>query len=354
MGKLSDTWIAAGKKGAAWLVAHQGPKGNYIGREAPDARGLYPDVDDLAAYYKSVYPLRIAGESAAAARMLQHILDRFGQPNGDLVNSPTQRTTGSYTPNFCQLYPNMWIVRGANALRWYDAQEKLISFIFQNRDPQSGGFYATVEPKTKVIDANATGVGVMVSIHAGRYAAAQQTCDLLLRMLDEQPDPQRLYFRYIPGEGFETDYEGKDEKYRWNCYIDSTKEKQAYWPWGMPMINLANMWALTGERKYLDGAVRIFDFLDHKCHADAFHHVTAGKCGWGAAILYRLTGDRRYRDRAVSQMEFLLSVQHADGYFMGLGVKDESEMHPRYLYDYTGEWTTWLIDTAIEFAAKGE
>jgi len=353
MGKLSDQWVAAGRKGAAWLRAHQAPAGNYIGREEPNEQGLYPDVDDVAAYYKSVYPLRIAGESDASARMLKHLVDRFMLPNGDLVNSPTERTSGSYTPNFCQLYPNMWIVRGANALRWYDLQEKLVNFIFQHRDP-SGGFYATVDPPTKVIDTNATGVGVMISIHAGRYEAARQTCDLLVQMLAEQPDPERLYFRYTPGEGYETDYEGKDEKYTFNCYIDSTKEKQAYWPWGMPMINLANMYAICGEQKYLDAAVAIFDFLDQKCHDDAFAHVTAGKCGWGAAILYRLTGERRYRDKAVSQMEFLLGVQHADGYFMGLGVKDESEMAPRYLYDYTGEWSTWLIDTATEFAYMGE
>lgn len=353
MGKLSDQWVEAGRRGAAWLAAHQTPEGNYIGREGPNEQGLYPDVDDVAAYYKSVYPLRIGGQSSASARMLRHLVDRFMQPNGDLVNSPTERTSGSYTPNFCQLYPNMWIVRGANALRWYDLQEKFVNFIFQHRDP-SGGFYATVDPPTKVIDTNATGVGVMISIHAGRYEAARQTCDLLIQMFAEQPDPARLYFRYIPGEGYETDYEGKDEKYTFNCYIDSTKDKQAYWPWGMPMINLANMYALCGERKYLDAAVAIFDFLDQKCNPDAFHHVTAGKCGWGAAVLYRLTGDRRYRDKAVSQMEFLLGVQHADGYFMGLGVKDESEMAPRYLYDYTGEWTTWLIDTATEFAYMGE
>ncbi len=353
MRTLSGKWMAAGRKAGAWLAAHQTPKGDYVGREPQMANGLYPDVDDLACYYKSVYPLRIAGESVAAARMLQHVVDRFMQPNGDLVNSPTQRTSGSYTPNFCQLYPNMWIVRGANALRWYDVQKKLVDFIFQHRCPKTGGFFATVTPPTRVIDANATGVGVMISIHAGRLEAARQTCDLLLRMIDEQPDSTRMYFRYVPGQGFETDFEGKDEKYRWNCYVDSKKDKQAYWPWAMPMANLANTGAITGERKYLDGAIRIFDFLS-SCNEDAFRHVTAGKCGWGAAILYRLTGDRRYRDRAVSQMEFLLSVQHAEGYMMGLGTKDQSEQTARITYDYTGEWASWLIDTACEFAAKGE
>ena len=353
MEKLSEQWQKAGKKAAAWLAEHQTSRGNYIGREKPTENGDYPDTDDIGCYYKSVYPLRIAGESVGSARMLQYIVERFMQPNGDLINSPTQRTSGSYTPNYCQLYPNMWIVRGANALRWYDIQKKLVSFIFQHRDPETGGFYAAVNPPTKVIDSNATGVGVMISIHDGRLDAARQTCDFLLKILDEQPDPNRFYFRYIAGKGYETDMTGKDEKTQWHYYIDKKKEKQAYWPWGMPMVNLTNMSVITGEKKYLDGAIRIFEFME-SCTEHAFHWLTAGKCGWGAAILYRITGEKRFREKAISQMDFILKSQHRDGYMMGPGITNELEQPARITYDYTGEWISWLIDTAIEFAAKGE
>lgn len=353
MEKLSDKWMKAGKKAAAWLTAHQTPAGNYIGRETPAETGAYPDTDDLGCYYKSVYPLRIAGESVASARMMQYIVERFMQPNGDLINSLTQRTSGSYTPNYCQLYPNMWIVRGANALRWYDVQKKLVDFIFNYRDPDTGGFYATVNPSTDVIDSNATGVGVMISIHAGRLDAARQTCDLLLRMIDQQPDPDRMYFRYVSGKGFETDMKGKDEKTQWNYYIDRKKEKQAYWPWGMPMVNLANMSVITGDRKYLDGAIGIFKFME-SCTGHAFNWLTAGKCGWAAAILYRMLGEKRFRERAVSQMDFILKSQHKNGYMMGPGITNEYEQTARICYDYTGEWASWLIDSAIEFAARGE
>ncbi len=98
--------------------------------------------------------------------------------------------------------------------------------------------------------------------------------------------------------------------------------------------------------------MKIFDFLAG-CHEDAFGFTTSGKNAWGAAKLYRLTGDARYLDKALLQFQYILDHQHADGYMLGEGVADESGQPKRTTYDYTADFTSWLIDGAAESASRG-
>jgi len=346
--KSSDL-LAAARKASAWLASQQTAMGNYKGLEPPGEDGVYPDTDDLGCYYKSMYTLRIAGEAAAAARGLNYVVHRFMSPEGDFYNSPDSRSSGSYGPVFCQLYPNAWLMRAAAALRWYGLAKKILTFMLEYRTDE-GGFYAQVNPATAVVDSNATAVGALCCILGGRTELAVHSGDLLLKMLDQQKDPQKLYTRWENGE-FLTDVSGAPEKQIKYWYIDATRGQQAYWVWAWPMDVLLALAEITEEDKYFEGALKIYDFLASG-HADAFHFVTAGKGGWGSSMLYRRTGDPKFLKTCLSQMEFVLGSQHKDGYMLGPGARDVGDQPIRTTYDYTADFTCWLVDSAAELATR--
>lgn len=345
--------LEAARRAAAWLVAHQTERGNYIGKEPPTEDGTYPDADDLGCYYKSFYSLRVAGETVGAARGLRYVIQRFMTPEGDFVNSPTERTKGSYTPFFSQLYPNTWITRAFIMMGWHGLARKAWEFLLRHRDPETGGFFATVTPRTNIIDSNVTGVGgVLVAMMMGEMDKAIQSGDFLLKMIEAQPDPKRMYTRWELGKGLVTDTTGVDPKLLIYYYIDAEQPKQAYWPWAMPMANLALLYDRTGEKRFLDGALKIYEFLC-SCHPHAFSWTTSGKSGWGSAILYRLTGDPRFKKTALMEMEFILSLQQPEGAMLFPGTESLEAQATRTTYDLTGEYTAWLTDTAAELMLRG-
>ncbi|MFH1615230.1 MAG: hypothetical protein ABIG61_09130 [Planctomycetota bacterium] len=343
--------LEAARRAGSWFVSRQTGKGNYIGNEPVDSKGIYPDTHDVGCYYKSIYFLRSVGEAAAAAKAMNYVVASFMSKDGDFYNTPEVRTSGSYTPNFCQLYPNMWLLRGAVMMGWYKLYRRIVGFLMRYRDSQTGGFYATVNPSTKVIDSNATGYGALCCLIAGEEKAAFESIEMILKMIDEQPDSDRMYLRWEQGKGYLADLSNVPDKQLLYHVIDAKKPAQAYWCWAWPMNTLIGMYEYTGQKRYLDGAIRIYDFLAG-CHENAFAFTTAGKGGWGSSMLYRITSDRRYLRTAMSQMEWILAAQHNDGYMLGPGAKNIDDQPLRTTYDYTADFSTWLVGTAIELAGR--
>lgn len=343
----------AARRATGWLASQLTPMGNYRGKEAPDANGVYVDTDDIGCYYKSIYTLRSAGEAAAAARCLTYVKERFMSADGDYFNTPEVRSSGSYGPVFCQLYQNAWIMRGAVALKWFGLARQTLDFINTQRDPEFGGYYSHVNSTNGMMDSNSIAVGAYCCILGGQIDKAKKSCDLLLRLLANQADDGVLWSRCTSDGTLITRLDDVAEKNYRYVRIVAAEPQQAYWIWGWPMNELIAMYELSGEQKYLDGALRIFDFLAAG-HEHAFSFTTAGKDAWGAAKLYRITGDRRYLEKARLQMQYILDHQHADGYMLGEGVADESEQPKRTIFDFTADFASWLIDNAAEFACMGE
>lgn len=343
--------LDAAKKAGQWFVSRQTEKGNYIGNEKPDANGIYPDTHDVGCYYKSIHFLQAVGEKLAAARALNYVVENFMSEEGDFYNSPDSRTSGSYTPNYCQLYPNMWIMRGAVGMDRLDISKKILEFLCKNRDPKTGGFYYRVNPATKVIGSNATGFGIFCQLIGGDIAGAIQTAELILRMLDEQPESDCFYLRWTEQGGYETDFSDIPEKHHLYCRIKINEPAQAYWCWGWPMDSLIKLYDYTSDERFLKGAIKIYDFLSSG-HENAFRFTTAGKDGWGSSMLYRITGDKRYLKTAMSQMEFILESQQKDGYMLGPGTKSFDDQPLRTTYDFTADFSSWLVSVAMELSIR--
>lgn len=345
----SEHLLDAAKKAGQWLVTRQCEKGNFLGSEEPDKNGFYLDTHDVGCYYKSLHFLNAIGQRHAAAKAMNYVVDSFMSPEGDFFNAPENRTSGSYTPTYCQLYPNLWIMRAAVEMDRFDLSHKILDFLMKNRDSKTGGFYYSVTPPKKVIDSNATGYGIFCQLIGGKLESAIQSGDLILRMLKEQPQSDRFYLRWTEQDGYETDFSDIPEKHLLYCVIDAKKPAQAFWCWGWPMNGLIMLYRMTNEQKYLKGAIEIYDFLA-SCHEDAFHFTTAGKDGWGSSMLYNITGDKRYLKTALSQMDFILDAQQPEGYMLGPGAKSFEDQPLRTTYDFTADFSSWLVGAAMELA----
>ena len=70
-------------------------------------------------------------------------------------------------------------------------------------------------------------------------------------------------------------------------------------------------------------------------------------------MLYRTTGDKRYLEKNFSQMEFILSSQQPAGWMLGPGSKDFAAQPLRTTYDFTADFSSWLIDSSMELAFMG-
>lgn len=347
----STTLREAGQRAAAWLTSQQTQQGSYRGLGKPDAHGIYADTDDIGCYYKSVYSLRVAGQDDAAARMMRHVVDRYMRPNGDVYTDEETRSSGSYGPVFCQLYQNAWLARAAAAMRWYELGRRIVDFMLSLREPY-GGFHSHVEPKSDIVDSCATAVGALACLQHQRLDEAVRSVDFLQEMFKAQKDPDKLYCRWTAEGGLLTDLTGVEEKNYKYCYIDRKKGRQAYWVWAWPMNVMLAVHECTGAKKYLDGAIAIWEWLAAG-HEDAFHFTTAGKGGWGSAMLFRTTGDRRYLEKCLSQMEFILSCQQPSGWMLGPGTADFNAQPIRTTYDFTADFTSWLVDSSLELAYMG-
>lgn len=304
--KITSTILRqAAQRATGWLASQQTEQGNYRGLKEPDANGIYPDTDDVGCYYKSVYSLRVAGHGDAAARLMRHIVDRYMRESGDIYTNAQSRSSGSYGPVFCHLYQNSWLARAAAAMRWYGLGKRIVDFMVSMRDPKTGGFHAHVNPPSDIIDSCITAVGALACLQHQRPQLAVESVDFLLEMLAAQGEPGKLYVRWTTEGGLLKDLSGIEEKNYKYCYIDQRAGKQAYWLWAWPMNVMLAVYEFTGQDKYLQGGIAIWEWLAGG-HEDAFHFTTAGKGGWGSAMLYRITGDKRYLDKCLSQMEFIL------------------------------------------------
>ncbi len=343
--------LEAGQRAARWLASQQTGKGNYRGLAEPDENGIYADTDDVGCYYKSVYSLRVGGQDAAAALLMRHLVDRYMRPNGDVYTDENTRSSGSYGPVFCQVYQNAWLARATAAMRWYGLGRKITDFMVSLREPE-GGFHAHVKPASDIIDSCATAVGAMACLQHQRPKMAVESADFLLEMFASQPDADKLYTRWTKANGLVTDVgdiEPKNHKY---CFVARNEPQQAYWLWAWPMNLMIAIYEYTGDTKYLDGAMEIWEWLADG-HTDAFQFTTAGKGGWGSAMLYRITGEKMYLEKCLSQMEFVLSCQQSPGYMLGPGTASFEAQPLRTTFDFTADFTSWMIDSAMELGSMG-
>ena len=75
---------------------------------------------------------------------------------------------------------------------------------------------------------------------------------------------------------------------------------------------LSMLYDQTQERRYLDGAIWLFDFF-HRLNAGRWRNYGSCKIMWASAQLYRLTGERRFAETAERILDWFCQSQDPSG-----------------------------------------
>ena len=313
----------AGRRAAEFILSHQRPDGSFTGKDFQE------DV-----YHKTAYSLSVAGFFAEAHRLLDWMARHDLMPSGELRHY--------YSPGRMQVYKDAWACIGAHRLGRFDISYPVMTFISTFQAP-CGGFPCESKEDPWVRSLTTAWAG-HAALYLGRLTVATLAGDCLIEMLRQQPDPNKFYFMMS--------LDGRLATPDWTEHcpcIDAAKPAQQYWEAGIAIIFLCRLYQATGERHYLDGATKLFEFK-LRCQPDGFAHGNAGKDGLGAAIYFTITGDERAKAAACSEADFLCDTQQPDGSWAFDYEPDNLVIR----LDHAAEYNIWLQEIAAALASSEE
>ena len=94
--------------------------------------------------------------------------------------------------------------------------------------------------------------------------------------------------------------------------IEAFAGQELTWLVGKPMKFLARLYDRTGEKKYLDGAIKLFNFFQ-KLDDSKWYNLGSCKIMWAGSELYRHTGEKRFADTAQRLLEINCDTQDHTG-----------------------------------------
>ncbi|MHB1485280.1 MAG: hypothetical protein ACYCYI_11540 [Saccharofermentanales bacterium] len=336
MQRLISELIRRGELSAQTLLSKITPEGY-----------LYDGDDDLGNYYKCLYPVRLTGHTATASLLANRIMEMFYQENHDLHNKTGPKTGGNYTSNYCQFYPNYWVMLGSALCGRYDITMKLVDSakkLYYNE--KTGSFCSNIDQEDKTYDTNSAAIAIETFCLSGEYDKADRAADFLSTIEKNQPDPDNFFYSRA-NEDFEILTDPTNNPVY--TLIDKNQPFQAYWFLGMPALALARFYDKTGNDKYLKLSQLYYEqFIS--CGDFRTRALGSGKNMSAAAILYRQTKDIKYFTDCKNIAEFFFSLQSDTGVFVPPGSSLES-ITPKVFYDIVPEYTRWLFEVASDLSA---
>lgn len=283
-------------------------------------------VPDFDAHYKALYLWAAVGDPVRARQYADLMRTRYLQEDGDFRAGPLQKgwVRLPIMPANRYLYPNGWIIVGLRRLGGYGLAERGIQFVRRFQSPELGGFFsrfdlATGEVDRRYLDSNSTSAAGLALLACGYVEEARRAGDFVLRLLEAQPEPERhLYVSWEAGAGLMTDVWGDESlsamhgRKQFCLSAEADPARELIWFAGKPMKFLAKLYDQTGESRYLEGAIALFDFF-HRLGEGRWNNLSACKIMWGSAELYRHTGERRFAETAGRILDWLCQHQEASG-----------------------------------------
>jgi hypothetical protein len=291
---------AALRKGLAWILSHRNPDGSF-GDTAE--RKTIP--------FKVPVALVDNGYAAEAWAYMRWLADNTFTPDGDF-RDPRPGYHAAHWP-----YRNLWFIRAAHFLQMYRIAYRGMAYVLRFRHPGTGGIRAVAPYAERAADPRQdlilTAFGGLNMITLGYRAQAVEAGEWVCRLLEVQPAlDQRLYLMWRPGSGVVTEApEGHDPL--WYA-LDPRALNQDYYNLGVAITFLSHLYRLTGEERFLDGALGYYRFFQ-SCREDRLRSLSSGKVLYGLTWLYLATDERRYLDQAQVAADYVLETQGREGYW---------------------------------------
>jgi hypothetical protein len=306
-----------------------------LGSELRDDGSFGPGHQGLVSYTKSASLFLAAGRWDLADRVLGLVADRFLQEGGSLAaggeGEPPDPMLSAHPG-----YANGWVAMAAQRLGRFEISEPVWGHLRGFFHPELGGccVEGPYDPgAARHVDMLMTAHLGMCALFFGDGEIAQRAEQLLVRFLDQQPEPGRLLLRM----------DGHGELLRPDAsplamQIEAAASAQPWYAVGYPVGFLGLLHRVTTSGEALRAARGYLDFA-LACPAlpgEQSAHVVA----WAAGILGAITQSPRYFDLSVVIARSLMAAQRASGLWR------EVEDQPPACFDQSAETALWLLEVA--------
>lgn len=323
-------------KGCQWLLGRLQPDGLFEARN-----------QNLRCYLRSPLALLMGGAPRAAYILLDTLEKRYLCDDGDFRTS-SEAKYGADLFNLkgeknYYLYGNGWATISAHTNGRFDISYPALAYLLRYQDPWTGGFFsrrgATTKPDERQ-DLASTASCCQALLFCGKMLEAAKAADFLLRLYELQSENGRFYLSLIRDGGLVTRFSQEDAFF---YVVDQQQTRQAYWMLGYASAVLAKIYLASKQKKYLDGALRYFDFLT-ACQPDFTSFFGFWKVAWAAALMSSVVNDERYIRCATGLLDRIASAQQQEGYWawsveLGIGVENDD-----WLCDLSSEMIVWLCE----------
>jgi hypothetical protein len=321
-------------------------------------------IEDLSAHYKAPYLYAVLGDAVRARHYLDLIQRKYLQPDGDFRTSRLNKGWAHLkcSPANRYLYANGWIVVGLRKLGAYEIARRGITFMQRFQSPELGGFYsrydvATGQVNTAYLDSSSTSSAGLALLACGMVGEAVRAGEFILQLLDAQPEPDRFFFSSWNVEtGIITDVWGDEDQnalYGRKQYCLSSEADplgELTWLIGKPMKFLCKLYDQTADRRYLEGAITLFDFY-HLLGEERWHNYASCKVMWAGAEIYRHTTDPRFAETAARFLKWLCQTQYPSGLWLHtLWYKTPADQPLAASLDAIQELCAEISDTLFELS----
>ncbi|MGC3955450.1 MAG: hypothetical protein QM804_14580 [Propionicimonas sp.] len=317
---------------------------------------------DLNAYYKALYFYAVLGDPIRGRKYADILTQRYQQPDGDFRTTAQER--GWYTlpcsPANRYIYPNGWLILGLRRLGCYGAAARGMAFVRRFQSPALGGFHSRFDIASdavdeRYLDSSSTASAGLALLSCGHVEDARRAGDFIVTLLDAQPEPERFYYSsWEEGAGLMTDVWGDEDqnalrgRKQFCLSAEADARQELTWLVGKPMKFLAKLYDQTGDRAYLDGAIRLFDFFG-RLPESKWDNLASCKIMWASAELYRHTGERRFADASERLLRRFCETQDESGTWLHelwyQRVEDQPfAMHLDVVQELGGEIADTLFD----------
>lgn len=286
---------AAKRRGVEFLLKHVNPDGSVA------------YLEDGFHFYRLPWTFTVCGETRAALRVCawvrQHMLTEQGDFDG-----------GHRGGGVAFAYANGTFCYGAHMARQYDLSHRGVGFLLSIQD-RSGGFPDDILPDGSYSDHMdipfTVGVGLAL-VATGKIEAARRVYGFLQHIWSQQDAlPHRLYYT-LSRRTQKVYREWPPEKQAKFVVIAQADAAQRWTVGGIAAAFLCRLYLADPNPAYVELAQQYMEFSLNSTLAQ-FKYAAACKSGWGASLLYQVTGERKYLDWALRVADWFADTQQPDG-----------------------------------------
>lgn len=269
---------------------------------------VYPEVSDIACFYKHPMMYLSAHDTAAAQQLLAAILSRFMQGDGDFKTSHAFKSEKLEYVEYWA-YTNGWICRAARQVGYSDIVKPGLIYLEQYSAPNALGFLTNhIVQQNGITDVLTTAHLGLLALECGDQLRAEAAGEYCAELLAKQELAHGCYLRLDAKQQLVTSFAEDMEIFH---HVKVNVPDQFYFMLAYPIAFLVLLYEQTQQTKYLDIARTYLNFT-LSCQNPTTSNYSH-KLAWAMTLFYKHDRQTTYRNALESICHHFLRQQASNG-----------------------------------------